>query len=362
MSRPLLCTADPELLDDLLRLAAAAGVETDVAGDPVAARGRWPTAPLVVVGADLVDAVIAAGVPRRTDVVLVGLDLDDAGVWRRAVAVGAEHVVFMPDADPWLIDRFADAADGGGRRAPVIGVVGGRGGAGASTLAAALAVTGLLHRHPTMLVDTDPLGGGIDLLLGGEDAAGLRWPDLASTRGRVSGAALRDALPRIDELTVLSWDRGNALTIPAESTAALLAAARRSAELVVVDLPRHFDDSARVALAATSMCLLVVPADIRSCAAAARVSAAAAGLADDIRVVVRGPAPLGLRAEMVAESLGWPLAGYLKPEPKLAEATERGYPPARRGRGPLAGLCRRLLAEVALAPDSRPGGPRRAAA
>ena len=38
--RPLLVTADPDLLDDLLRLAAAAGVETQVAHD-VGGRSHW---------------------------------------------------------------------------------------------------------------------------------------------------------------------------------------------------------------------------------------------------------------------------------------------------------------------------------
>jgi secretion/DNA translocation related CpaE-like protein len=214
-----------------------------------------------------------------------------------------------------------------------------------------------------MLVDADPLGGGIDLVFGGEEAVGLRWPDLAGTRGRVSGAALQAALPTFDDLTVLSWDRGDELTIPPESMSALLDAARRSAELVVVDLPRCLDDSARLALADTTTCLLVVPAEVRGCASARRVATAAAGLADDLRLVVRGPAPGGLRPETVAEMLGLPLAGYLRPEPGIEAALERGDPPARRGRGPLADLCRRLLAEqVGLHGGSRVGRHRGRAA
>lgn len=343
MSRPLLCTAHPDLLDDVLRLAAAAGIELDVVGDAVSARRHWTAAPLVIVGADLADRVTAAALARRTDVVLVGLDLDDATIWQRAVAIGAQHVIFLPDGEPWLVDALADVADGGGRQAVVVGVLGGRGGAGASTLAVALAVTGLLQGVRTMLVDADPLGGGIDLLLGGEDATGLRWPDLSGARGRISAAALSDALPRVNDLTVLSWDRGKALTIPPESMTALLSAARRTADLVVVDLPRSLDDSARVALAAARLCLLVVPAEVRSCVAAVRVAATATELSDDVRVVVRGPSPGGLRAERVAQLLGLPLAGYLRRERGLAAALEYGEPPARRGRGPLAQFCQRLL-------------------
>jgi Flp pilus assembly CpaE family ATPase len=74
--------------------------------------------------------------------VLVGSDLDDADVWQRAVQVGAEHVVFLPDAEVWLVERLSDAAHRStGAEAPVVAVVGGRGGAGATTLACSLALT-----------------------------------------------------------------------------------------------------------------------------------------------------------------------------------------------------------------------------
>jgi hypothetical protein len=63
----------------------------------------------------------------------------------------------------------------------------------------------------------------------------------------------------------------------------------------------------------------------------------------DVRLVVRGPAPAGLTGELVADTLGLPLAGWLRPEPGLARTLERGDPPAASGRGPLATLCRDLL-------------------
>src|SRR2546421_294935 len=86
--------------------------------------------------------------------------------------------LIVTEDEPWLVDRIADAAEGIGEPALTIGVVGGRGGAGASTLACALAVTAARSGHRTMLIDGDPLGGGLDVLLGGERAGGLRWPDL----------------------------------------------------------------------------------------------------------------------------------------------------------------------------------------
>jgi secretion/DNA translocation related CpaE-like protein len=266
-ARPLLVTADPGLLDDVVRLGAAAGVELTVHSGPGAARAAWAEAPAVLVGGDVAEDCVRAGLPRRGDVVLVGLDLDDARVWRRAVDLGASHVVFLPDAETWLVDLLADAAEGQLGAGHLVGVIGGRGGAGATTLATALAITSLRSGRRTMLVDADPLGGGIDLVLGGETADGLRWPDLAGSRGRVSGSALEAALPRVDELTVLSWDRGDETPVPPAAMQSLLGAAVRGSDLVVVDLPRRIDDAGRSALAGADTTLLVVPAELRACAA-----------------------------------------------------------------------------------------------
>ena len=349
--RPLLITSDPDLLDDLLRLCAAAGVEVDVAPDPTAARPGWSRASLVLVGDDCCVAVGRASFRKRDGVVVVGRDLDDGTIWERAFGVGAEHVAVLPDAEPWLIGRLADAIDGGGLRGVTICVVGGRGGAGASTLAAALAVTAMRAGRPAMLIDADPYGGGADLLFGGEHAVGLRWPDVAAAKGRIGGEELVNALPQMGELAVLSCDRGDPLELQADAMSSVLAAAARVREVVVVDLPRSIGEPARIALAASDLVLIVVPAEIRAAAAAARVATEVMRFADDVQIVVRGPAPGGLDATDIASSLGLPLAGQLKAEPDLAVALERGEVPAGRGRGPLAEFCRRLLASLTFADE-----------
>jgi secretion/DNA translocation related CpaE-like protein len=345
-SRPLLATGRPELLDDLLRLAAAAGVEAEVATDPIAARASWARAPLVLVGDD-VAALAGDALPRRSGgVVLVGVDLDDAGVWEHAVAVGAERVVFLPDAEDWLVARLADSVEGGATPAPLVAVVGGSGGAGASTLSAALAVTALRLGARPWLVDADPLGGGIDLAIGGEDTVGLRWPDLLASRGRVSAAALRSSLPAVEgDLVVLSWDRSDRLVVPPPAMRSVLAAARRGGDLVVVDLPRRVDEAAAHVLTQADVTLLVVRPAVRATAAAARVAASMAGLARDVRLVVIGTSS-GLPPGAVADALGLPLLAAARTEPGLAAAADRGEPPARSGRGSLAELCGRILREV----------------
>ena len=349
--RPLLLTADPVVLDDLLRIGVTAGTEVQVAPDVGAARRVWAAAACVVVGPDAAAACARARLPRRPGVVLLGADLDDAGIWQTAVEVGAEHVVFLPDGEAWLTELLAEAVEPSRTGGQLVAVVGGRGGAGATTLAVALALQGARTGRSSLLVDADPLGGGIDLVLGGESDQGLRWPDLATTAGRVPGGALTAALPRMAELSVLSWNRGDVLGVPPEAVRAVLDAGLRSCDLVVADLPRALDDTGQVVLSLARLVLLVVPAEVRAAAAATRVAVQLAPHARDLRLVVRGPAPSGLGADEIAGALGLPLAGFLRPEPGLDLALERGEPPGRRTRGPLAGLCGPLLDD--LLPPSR---------
>ncbi len=325
--RPLAVTADEELLDDLVRLAAAAGVVLDVVTEPAGVRRTWSTASLVLVGVDASAALARAAPLHRPGVVMVGRSLQISH-WRHAVELGADLVVSLPEQEADLVDRLADASEGISREAATICVIGGRGGAGATTLATALAVTATSERLNVMLIDGDVMSGGIDLMLGGEHIKGLRWPDLVSTEGRVSAAALRAALPQVDELVVLSWDRGDVVAASAEAMKAVLAAARRASDLVVVDLPRHLDEAAAVALASCTTALLVVPAEVRATAAASRVAAVLTPRAPDVRLVVRGPGPAGLDGDLIAASLGLPLAAQLAPEPGLEDLLEQGSSPS----------------------------------
>jgi secretion/DNA translocation related CpaE-like protein len=351
-SRPLIVTADEERLDSLLRLVAAAGATSDVAPDPVAARRLWPAAALVLVADDVAAAVATASLPRRSGVLVVAHAPAEPAHWRHAVAVGAEQVLVLPDDEAVLIGRLADTVDARAGRGLTAAVVGGCGGAGASTFAAALGMAAGALGADALLLDGDPLGGGLDLVLGSEAVPGVRWPDLMGTSGRVSARSLREALPRVGSLAVLSWNRGNLTVVPPGVLREVLAAGRRGHDVVVVDLPRRLDPASEETLATVDLTYLVLPAEVRAVAAAARVVAQLAAVTSRIELVVRGPGPTGLDGPLVSDSLGLPLALQMRPERGLAAALDAGEGLWRRRRGPLARGCRRLL-EQALTPRGR---------
>ncbi len=358
--RGLVMMSDPELLDAVLRLAAAAGCELHRVLDAAQARPHWAAGPLVLLDAAAAQHCAAAGLPRRAGVVVAARGAPPSEIWRHAVAVGAEHVVSLPDAESWLIAAFTEASEGHHRGGGVIAVVGGRGGAGASVFAAAVAVTAVREGRRALLVDCDPLGGGLDLVLGAEDLGGLRWPDIGVGGGRVPATALHAALPAPPvgrqgggELGVLSCDRSVHGPTPAAVTS-VLDAGRRGGDTVVCDLPRYPTDAAVAALTAADLTLLVVPADVRSSAAAARVAAVLAEHAGAVRLVVRGPSPGGVEAQEIARALDLPLLVAMRPEPGIARALERGTAPGRP-RGPLAGAAQVVLAELRTVTGNRVG-------
>lgn len=351
-ARPLLIVDSPDLLDDLLRLAATAGYDAEVVTAAALARSGWARAPVVVVAAALVSALVTAGLPRRSGVVVVAQADEespgsgaDRAVYPGALALGAERVIHLPGGEGALVDYLAASAERSVQPGTVVAVVGGRGGGGATTLAVALALAGTRRGLDTVLVDADPLGGGIDLAFGAEDVVGMRWPDLVAVRGRVAGRTLAGALPFSHGVLLVSWDRRATAELDLAAVSAVFAGARRSGDLVVLDLPRHLNEPARLMLGYASTALVVLPGEVRAAAAAARVTAVVSELCPDLRLVLRGPAPGGLDAASVTAALGVPMAGVMRAEPGLALAAERGEPPGQRS-GPLARLAEVLVTEL----------------
>lgn len=337
----LLATTDDLLLDDLLRLAAAASITPLVEHDLLGLRRSWHAGSLVVVGHDLAEPLARTQPVRRSGVVVAGFAGGD-DVYRCAFDIGAESVFRLPTDESALGDKLADALDGEVRTALTLAFVGGCGGAGATTLASAVALFGNRRGFRTMLIDGDPLGGGIELALGIEQDVGDRWPKLLNASGRVSAAALRSALPSVNGLAVLSWDRSDVTVLPPETMSSVLSAAQRSSDLVVVDLPRRADPAVEEGFVRAGATLLVVPCDVRSVAAANRLVGPLRDVAGDLRVVARDPRVNGLSAADVASHLSLPLATRVGHERDLPAAMDQGrFDP--RPRGPLGRAASELL-------------------
>ncbi|MFM7064167.1 MAG: septum site-determining protein Ssd [Actinomycetes bacterium] len=338
---------DAELIDEVLRLAAAHAVDVHLATDAEAARGRWSLAPLVLVGSDLVAAVTGLRPPRRSDVVLVTTNpgVDD---WQRAVGLGAEHVAVLPDAERWLIDRLADCGEGTPRDGTIVAVIGAGAGAGASTLAAGLALAGAARSLRVLLVDADPVSGGLDVLLGIEDADGVRWRDLAESRGRLSASSLADGLPRVAGVSVLSTDREPIEgpvdgVVPVDALVAVLEAGRRGFDLVVVDVPRNPAPIVDAVTARAHQTVLVTTPHVRSVSAVVRLSAVLQSSGAVVGAVVRGDRG-GLGCDAVEAVLPVPVLGSVPHHSSLARRADDGEPPSLRdgyGRA-----CRTLLAAL----------------
>lgn len=338
--RPLLVTNDADLLDDLLRLAAAADVEVDVAVDPAAARARWAAAPLVVLGGDVPSSAITSR-PARAGVLLVCRGSPAEQSATRAAGAGVDEVLYLPAGDDDLVDRLAGCVASTVPPACVIGVLGGCGGAGASVLAAALALTAARRDEPAVLVDLDPLGGGLDLLLGIEGRPGSRWDEFAGLSGRLAPAALRRALPVVLGVGVLSYGR-DADQPPGEAVCAVIEAARWGGGVVVLDLPRQLP-SVSAAADLVDEIVLVVPADLRAASSARQLMTMLDGSARSVGLVVRRPPGSALSTQAVARAMSLPLLGEARAESGLAIQLGAGHPLSLRRRGPLATLSNRLL-------------------
>ncbi|GAA2791627.1 septum site-determining protein Ssd [Saccharopolyspora taberi] len=327
---PLLITADAELAEDVLRLAAVSGCELDRAPDALSVGDRWRTAPLVVIDPPSAEAGAESQLPRRPGVLILARGPSD-DLYRSAFRIGADLEIRLPADEDHLIELFAEVVD---RSAPrsgrVLAVVGGCGGAGASVLATAVAVTAARRGEQSLLVDCDPFGGGLDLAVGAERAGGARWSGLDVSGGRVAVSALHDALPRrrvgSGAMTVLACDRdGPSSGLTPQAVHAVIAAGRRAGETVVCDLPRALSEPAVAGLRQADLTLVVVPAEVRACAAAARLSAVLRDRsAGSLRLVVRGPAASGLRPADVGRAVGVDVLTSVRTQPGLPTALDRG--------------------------------------
>ena len=322
----VIATTDHQLLDVALRWCAAAGASPIGVDTADGARREWRRAAIVLVGEDLVRDVAGLGAPRRDHVVVIARDPD--AVWRDAVDLGACEVVDPLDDVAAL--RAVGVALDGRVEGCTVSVVGGSGGVGATTFAAALGLVGARRGLASVLLDADPGGAGVELVLGSERAAGLRWSDLAAVDGRVSGESLADVLPRHRDLATVSWPAADvAVQVPA-AAGAVWSAASRAFDLVVADAPRTVgpDGWSDSLLAGSVLAVVVIGEDVGGVGAARRVVARvheACSAVVAVTVTRRG----GLGSAAVQDAVGIPVVARIRPQRSLRQAVDHGRGPLR---------------------------------
>ncbi len=220
---------------------------------------------------------------------------------------------------------------------PIIGVAGGSGGVGTSTFAAVLALVAARACGGALLADLDPVGGGMDVVLGVEAESGARWSGLLLTGGHLDPADLASGLPRWGPVGVLAHDGRP----PPEPTVVGGMSAGAASGAVVADLGRACALEALAAVPACVVVVVVVRADVPGLTAARATRRSIAGSAPDVPVgvLVRGGGRVDSRR--AADAVGGHLLGRLPSAERLRQPLPPHAVPSallRAARGVLDGV------------------------
>ncbi|MFT0848343.1 hypothetical protein VR010_11395 [Actinomycetaceae bacterium L2_0104] len=210
-----LFAAGDDVKSEVARLAALAGVEVS--------RSRSPSG--------------ANAVLRMTEVPGAELQIEASfhPSYAPYFASGKVRIV-LPEQAEDLLELLLAA--GSTRRGTIVGVFASHGGAGSSTLASWLARR-LGESDSTGLIDLDPMSSGLDRDLGLLKTPGLRWADLSEKSGALVPGRLNAALPRVDQLHVLSADERAGAPVSGSSGERAIAALSQVNAVTVLDLPRQ---------------------------------------------------------------------------------------------------------------------------
>lgn len=326
-SAPLLVARDARVVEQVLAAAAAAGVQPELAREAAQIRASWRSASCILVSAEMAPLVCGIALEPRPGVHLVGASLPELADWS---AMLQASVLVLPDQTA-LLTAVLDQGHATGGDARVVRVVGGSGGLGVSTLCCALGQRAADRGLAAAVVELDPTGGGLDLVLGAETAPGWRWHDLRQAAGHIDSLVGR--LPNVSGVDVVAHSRPEAVAggaggqhgLPgAEAVRAVLASLSRTHDLVVLDAGLG---SEAVEAWPGQRQLLVCGADVRG-VVAAQSRAWSLGL-HDVELVVRTGAARRIAPELVAETLGIPLLGSFADDARVTRAAEQAAPVGR---------------------------------
>lgn len=322
-----LISSDTKLIDLAQASAAASGAKLSVVTSEL--RLIWRVAPAILIGADRISEVVAAALPQRERVYLLGSETANQLLCQWSMPLGAA-VIMLPQGAKWLSQVIAGQGNGADLGL-VVAIRSGVGGVGASTLAVGVSIAAAKDSHRVALIDGDSYGGGLDLLLGAENTSGWRWDRLRHAIGQI--ADITTMLPQPHGVTLVSMNREETTQIPTQAFEAVVDCLVRTHDLVIIDLPRNFEPTHLVA----HRSIVVTASSVRSLAATRRflheVGSAGCGL-----VVRRGGS---VSPSDAARAVELPLIGAIPTISDLPRLADRGIAPTIPGRWDKA--CHQIL-------------------
>lgn len=329
----LLVTSDVEIENEVRRLATGAAVTVDVVPQAHDALPGWSTASVVLVGSDCAGPLARLRPSRRRCVSVVNTGAAHLEVFRHAMDLGAVQVVELPMGRDWLDEVLTESmrteAGVEPRGGTVLGVISAAGGVGGSTLAASTAMLGA-RRTSTALVDLDPVGVGVERLVGYEGDSVTRWATLGGRT--LSPRSLRDALPQHEQVHLIGFGRGAPRLVDASAATSVISACSRAFDLTVIDVPRSLAPATREAIQRCDALVVLCPLSVGATLAGQRM-VMSLGRTGGLCVVTRA-GPRHVAPAEVAEALGAPLLVEVSDQRGLDEALAAGLGPLHsRGSG-----------------------------
>jgi secretion/DNA translocation related CpaE-like protein len=314
-----LVSSDSSLIHLVQASAATSGSSVAIVSHREDVRELWRRSSFVLIGSDMVEQVSTWGLPRREQVFLVGSQGSQEVLCRWSAPLAAS-IIRLPEGAPWL-SRVISGVTSENRQATVVAVRSGAGGVGVSTLCVGLALGGAAQAKKVALIDADPYGGGVDLLMGAENNPGWRWDKLRNAVGQI--ADISSMLPRSDSVTLVSMERKNPSPIPPQAFEAVVDCLARSHHLVIIDAGR-----VGIPLDTVSKSVVVTTKSVRALAATRLV--VEENICRESGLVVR---QLGgsLHAREASRALGLPLIGVIPQWSDLPRLADRGIPPHLSG-------------------------------
>ena len=252
------------------------------------------------------------------EVVILASDGVSSTTWSKAAEFRAVHVEVLPSTTDWLVEHLVPPSDS---CAHIITVVPVLGGAGASTIACALAAAYAQSGTRVSLVDADCGAGGIDILMGCEQSEGLRWSDLDNMRGEISGPEFYDNLIAHQGIRVLAPARNqHKVTLETLNRAVDLLAS--ACEVLIIDSPRLTARITQTLANASDHTLLVTPTTVQATAVLTSYKDLLDG--SNAGLVIREIPGSGLTSIGIAQALQLPLLATVPTNSRIVEQVEQG--------------------------------------